>query len=181
MGRCGQGHRQPGVWHDPPPRRIAPAGQRLAPHPIPEVITVAIFTTLVCRIDGWTQLLAYSWFTAVGVSLAVTDLTVRRLPNALIIPTYPALLALFCVDAVPSHSTTPLLRSAASMMVTLVAFTALGRPPPGTQAPARGAAVRKLSHRRVHHRGAGERLSRRRPGPRVRCARVVDGSPGAVE
>ncbi|MFC9913950.1 prepilin peptidase [Streptomyces sp. NPDC127197] len=109
-------------------RRLVPSpvpGRHLAPHPLPEVVTAALSAALACRIDGWTQLLAYSWFTAVGVSLAVSDLTVRRLPNALIIPAYPVLLALFSVDAATSHSTTPLLRSAASMMVTLVAFTAL--------------------------------------------------------
>lgn len=44
------------------------AGQRLAPHPVPEVITAAIFAALASRIDGWTQLLIYSWFTAVGSS-----------------------------------------------------------------------------------------------------------------
>ncbi|MEU6573616.1 A24 family peptidase [Streptomyces sp. NPDC046805] len=115
-------------------RRLVPIPEsirRMAPRLIPEIITAALFAALASRIDSWPQLLAYGWFTAVGVSLAITDLTIRRLPNALIIPSYPALLALFCVDAVSSHNTTPLLRSAASMMVTLAAFTAMYGLAPG--------------------------------------------------
>ncbi|MFC4463955.1 prepilin peptidase [Streptomyces xiangluensis] len=115
-------------------RRLAPPpglGQPWAAHPIPEIITAAISAALASQIDSWPQLLAYIWFTAVGLSLAITDLTVRRLPNALIIPTYPALLALFCIPTATSHSTTPLVRSAASMMATLLTFTALYALAPG--------------------------------------------------
>jgi hypothetical protein len=49
----------------------SPGGsRRLTPHPVLEVVTAAIFAALARRIVGWTQFPAYSWFTAVGVSLA---------------------------------------------------------------------------------------------------------------
>ena len=48
------------------------------PYLTPEVVTAAILAALADRIDDGMQLPAYNWFTAVGVSLTITDLTARR-------------------------------------------------------------------------------------------------------
>jgi leader peptidase (prepilin peptidase)/N-methyltransferase len=40
---------------------------------------------------------AYLYFTAIGVALTVIDLDVRRLPNAIVLPSYPVLAVLLTV------------------------------------------------------------------------------------
>jgi leader peptidase (prepilin peptidase)/N-methyltransferase len=45
------------------------------------------------------ELVAYLWFAAAGIALALIDLDCRRLPNAIILPSYPVLAALLTASA----------------------------------------------------------------------------------
>ena len=44
---------------------------------------------------------AYLCFAAIGVALALIDLDVKRLPNAIVLPSYPVLAALLALDTDP--------------------------------------------------------------------------------
>jgi leader peptidase (prepilin peptidase)/N-methyltransferase len=69
-----------------------------ARYPAVEVLTAAVFVTIALRFHNHLGLLpAYLYLAALGVALALIDLDVRRLPNALTLPAYlvgPVLLAL---------------------------------------------------------------------------------------
>lgn len=63
-------------------------------YPLVEAGTAAVFCGVALRL-GWSWgLPAYLYLAAVGVALALIDLDVRRLPNAIVLPSYPVVLAL---------------------------------------------------------------------------------------
>ncbi|NUR99695.1 MAG: prepilin peptidase [Kribbellaceae bacterium] len=63
-------------------------------YPLVELATGILFATVALRIDRMAALPAYLWFVGIGVALALIDLDVRRLPNAIVVPSYPVLLGL---------------------------------------------------------------------------------------
>lgn len=71
-----------------------------ARYPLVELGTGVLFA-----LAGWrfaadrAVLAAYLLFAAVAVALALIDLDVRRLPNAIVLPAYPVLAALLALDA----------------------------------------------------------------------------------
>jgi leader peptidase (prepilin peptidase)/N-methyltransferase len=79
-GRCFACGRPIGVWY-----------------PLVEVATSLLFVAVTLRLTDLnlpSALPAYIYFAAIGVALAVTDLRVRRLPNAIVLPSYPVLAVL---------------------------------------------------------------------------------------
>ncbi|MCO1575871.1 prepilin peptidase [Crossiella sp. SN42] len=70
-----------------------------------------VFAALAWRFDAHPVLVAFSCFTAVGVVLAATDLTQRRLPNCLILPSYPALVIALGLAAASMRDYQSLLRA----------------------------------------------------------------------
>lgn len=102
--------------------RAVPAGAgALAPPMLLEALTAILVSTFAWHIGARTELLAYSWFAAVGVLLAAIDWRTRRLPTRLIWPSGGVLAGLFLVAAVIDDAWGPLWRSAAAMLV-LFAF-----------------------------------------------------------
>jgi leader peptidase (prepilin peptidase)/N-methyltransferase len=77
----------------------APIGVR---YPLVELATAALFVAVTARLSGLgllSALPAYLWFTAAGIALAVIDLDTRRLPNAIVLPSYPVLAVLVAGSA----------------------------------------------------------------------------------
>lgn len=65
-----------------------------------ELSTALLFVAVTLRLDALDILAAapaYLWFTAVGVALTVIDIDCKRLPNFLVVPSYPIVFA--CLTA----------------------------------------------------------------------------------
>jgi leader peptidase (prepilin peptidase)/N-methyltransferase len=68
-----------------------------------ELATSLLFvavTLSLSNLDLLSALPAYLYFAAIGVALTVIDLQVHRLPNAIVLPSYPAIAVLLAVSAV---------------------------------------------------------------------------------
>ena len=89
------------------------------------VATATLFAVLAWRLGPRPELLAFSWLAVVGVQLATTDLIALRLPNRLILPSYPAMTAILGIAAAVDHNANPLLRSVAGMLVLLAVYGGL--------------------------------------------------------
>jgi leader peptidase (prepilin peptidase)/N-methyltransferase len=71
-------------------------------YPVVELTTGLLFAAVAYRIADLglvAAVPAYLYFTAIGVALTVIDLTVRRLPNAIVLPSYPVLAVLLTIAA----------------------------------------------------------------------------------
>jgi leader peptidase (prepilin peptidase)/N-methyltransferase len=83
--------------------RCATCGQPIAlRYPLVELGTAGLFVAVTLRLsnlDLLSALPAYLYFAAIGVALAVIDLQVRRLPNPIVLPSYPVLAVLLTVSA----------------------------------------------------------------------------------
>ncbi len=103
------------------PTNQSPSQRTIMPRFAFEATTATVFVALAWHIGAEPQLLAYSWLAAVAVPLAALDLTSRRLPNQIILPSYPAVIALFGVSATATADLGGFLRSLAGMAI-LLAF-----------------------------------------------------------
>src|SRR6476659_5828930 len=73
-----------------------------ARYPLVELLTAVLFVAVTLRIielDQLAALPAVLYFTAMGISLAVIDLDVGRLPNAIVYPSYVVLAFLLAIAA----------------------------------------------------------------------------------
>jgi leader peptidase (prepilin peptidase) / N-methyltransferase len=71
-------------------------------YPLVELATSLLFVALTLRLshlDLLSALPAYLYFAAIGVALTVIDLQAGRLPNAIVLPSYPAVAGLLAVSA----------------------------------------------------------------------------------
>ncbi|WP_157631792.1 prepilin peptidase [Catelliglobosispora koreensis] len=69
-------------------------------YPVVEAATAVLFlgvTVQLSRMDLLPGLPAYLFFTAAGVALAVIDIDHRRLPDAIVLPSYPVLAVLLAI------------------------------------------------------------------------------------
>lgn len=99
-----------------------------ARYPLVEAATGLLFTLAALRFSDRPMLLAaYLAFAALAIALALIDLDVRRLPNALVLPAYPILAALLVLGTDP-HS---LLRAALGALVLFAFFFAVVMVAPG--------------------------------------------------
>lgn len=97
-------------------------------YPLVELTTAVLFVAVAWRIaelDLLSALPAFLWFTAMGVSLTMIDLDVRRLPNAIVYPSYLVLTVLLIVAALLSHDPAALLRAAVGAVVLFTGYFAL--------------------------------------------------------
>jgi leader peptidase (prepilin peptidase)/N-methyltransferase len=72
-------------------------------YPLVELGTAAVFVVLGLRIGPHADLPAFLYLGAIGVALALIDLDVKRLPNAIVLPSYPVAAVLLGVAAVVQH------------------------------------------------------------------------------
>jgi len=92
--------------------------------PPPRVVVVlvvaALFVGMALRLSAVGQLPAlpaYLYFVAVGVALTLIDLDCKRLPNALVLPSYPVVLVLLAVAALGQHDGAAIVRALIGMAV----------------------------------------------------------------
>ncbi|MBE1494486.1 leader peptidase (prepilin peptidase)/N-methyltransferase [Amycolatopsis lexingtonensis] len=79
--------------------RCAGCGSRISVrYPLVELGTAVLFALLALRLDP-PDLPAYLYFGAIGVALALIDLDCRRLPDAIVLPSYPVLAVLLGASA----------------------------------------------------------------------------------
>jgi leader peptidase (prepilin peptidase) / N-methyltransferase len=77
-----------------------------ARYPLVELGTALLFVAVTWRMDRLHLLSAvpgYLYFAAVGVALVLIDLDCRRLPNAIVMPSYPVLAVLYGLSAGWQH------------------------------------------------------------------------------
>jgi leader peptidase (prepilin peptidase)/N-methyltransferase len=84
-------------------------------YPIVELLTALLFVAVTWRLVALqlgSAVPAWLYFTAVGVALAAIDLDLRRLPTAIIAPSYGILAVLLAVSAIWQHDGWSLIRTA---------------------------------------------------------------------
>ena len=81
-------------------------------YPAVEVLTALLFAAVAARFGWAAELPAYLYLTAIGVALAFIDLDVRRLPDAIVLPSYPVMAVLLTGAAAASGDWSDLLRAA---------------------------------------------------------------------
>ena len=82
-------------------------------YPLIEIITAALFVAITLRIgpNDPAALPAYLYFTAAGVALAAIDVEYHRLPDVIVLPSYPVVLVLLGVAALVDRDFSALLRA----------------------------------------------------------------------
>ncbi|MFF1614548.1 prepilin peptidase [Amycolatopsis sp. NPDC058278] len=79
--------------------RCAGCGARISVrYPLVELGTAVLFALLALRLDP-PDLPAFLSFGAIGIALALIDVDCRRLPNAIVLPSYPVLIVLLTASA----------------------------------------------------------------------------------
>jgi leader peptidase (prepilin peptidase)/N-methyltransferase len=109
----------------------APLGVR---YPLIEVGTGLLFAALAWRLDRLellSALPAYCWFASVGIALVLIDLQQRKLPNAIVLPSYPVLGGLLALSAAWHHDWAPLVRAGLGAVALFASFFVLALLVPG--------------------------------------------------
>ncbi|WAC66368.1 prepilin peptidase [Agrococcus sp. SL85] len=105
-------------------------------YPFVELLTGVVFAAVVVRFAPWEALfaptgelvaalaetLAFLVLAAIGVALAWIDLDTQRLPDAIVLPAYPAIAGLLAVAAATGGDWGALLRALAGGAILLVAY-----------------------------------------------------------
>ena len=96
--------------------RCRQCGSRIsARYPLVELLTGVLFAVLAAYFGAVAQLPAFLYLAAVGVALALIDLDVQRLPDALTLPSYPVGLVGLGAASVARHSSWPFVRGVIGM------------------------------------------------------------------
>jgi leader peptidase (prepilin peptidase)/N-methyltransferase len=104
-----------------------------ARYPAVELATAALFVAITLRLGQLgllTALPAFLWFVAVAISLALIDLETGRLPDVIVLPTYPVLAVLLTLAAFLASDPAALLRAAVGAVASFALYyvIALARP-----------------------------------------------------
>ncbi|TCO45514.1 leader peptidase (prepilin peptidase)/N-methyltransferase [Kribbella antiqua] len=97
-------------------------------YPLVEAGTGLVFAALAWRLDDLgllSALPAYLWFASTGIALALIDLELRKLPNRIILPSYPILAVLLTASAAWEHVWWPLARAGIGAVALLGFFVLL--------------------------------------------------------
>ncbi|MGZ6826701.1 MAG: prepilin peptidase, partial [Mycobacteriales bacterium] len=90
-------------------------GEPISPrYPLVELLTGGLFAVMALRFGLDPVLPAYLYLAAVGTALALIDLDVKRLPNALTLPSYPVAAVLLAVPFLAGRGSGDLLRALAA-------------------------------------------------------------------
>jgi leader peptidase (prepilin peptidase)/N-methyltransferase len=80
-----------------------------------EALTAAVFAVMALRIGPAPDLPAFLYLGAIGVALAAIDLDVRRLPNAIVLPSYAVVAVLLTAAAIAQADLASLIRAVLGM------------------------------------------------------------------
>ena len=109
--------------------RCADCGTRISVrYPLVELGTGVAFAVVAARLAQLHLLSAvpaFFWFTAVGIALALIDLDCRRLPNAIVLPSYPVLAVALAGSAWWQHDWWSLARAGIGCAALLTFFGSL--------------------------------------------------------
>ena len=94
-------------------------------YPLVEAGTGVLFAAVTMRFGITAQLPAYLYLAAVGLALALIDFDVRRLPDAIVLPSYVVSLLLLLPAGAAAEDGSVAVRSLAGMFALLVLFFAL--------------------------------------------------------
>jgi leader peptidase (prepilin peptidase) / N-methyltransferase len=96
-----------------------------ARYPAVELLTGVVWVAFALRIGLHADLAAYLYLGAVGVALALIDLDTKRLPNSLVLPSYPVALVLLGVAAIVQDDATSYIRALIAMGALFAFYFAL--------------------------------------------------------
>lgn len=105
-----------------------------ARYPLVELITGVLFVLTSIQVAALNQLAAlpaYLFFIASGIALAAIDLSVLRLPNAIVYPTFVTIAVLFGAASLVEGTVEPLLRAAIGALALSAFYLALAIAKPG--------------------------------------------------
>lgn len=97
-------------------------------YPLVELLTAVLFVAVAIRFLELQQpaaLPAMLYFTAMGISLALIDLDIGRLPNAIVYPSYLVVGSLLAIAALAQHDAAALLRAGVGATVLFGAYFAV--------------------------------------------------------
>jgi leader peptidase (prepilin peptidase) / N-methyltransferase len=96
-----------------------------ARYPLVELGTAFVFVVMAARIGLEPELPAFLYLGAIGVALALIDLDVKRLPNAIVLPSYVVAAVLLGAAAVFGHDWDSYLRAGLGMAALYAFYFAL--------------------------------------------------------
>jgi len=85
-------------------------------YPLVELGTAAVFVVVGVRIGPHADLPAFLYLGAIGVALALIDLDVKRLPNAIVLPSYGVAAILLGAAAIAQHDAGAYVRAVLGMV-----------------------------------------------------------------
>jgi leader peptidase (prepilin peptidase)/N-methyltransferase len=94
-------------------------------YPLVEAGTAALFVAVAARFGPSWALPAYLYLAAIAIALALIDLDVMRLPNAIVLPSYLVAAALLVPAALLGDGATPILRGLAAAALLWVLYRGL--------------------------------------------------------
>ena len=104
---------------------LAPVAQLPRVARLATVVTIIGVEALLVWRFGWSvALVPYGYFGAVAVTLGASDLATRKLPNAILLPSFPIALALFAFASGVGQHWSALLRAVVAMIAVAGAFLA---------------------------------------------------------
>jgi leader peptidase (prepilin peptidase) / N-methyltransferase len=93
-------------------------------YPLVEAVTAVLFALVAWRLEPW-AVPAFAYLAAIGVALALIDLDTHRLPNAIVLPSYPVLAALLALASWGTGDWTALVRAVVGGVALWVAYFAM--------------------------------------------------------
>nr|WP_229828546.1 A24 family peptidase [Flavimobilis marinus] len=100
-------------------------------YPLVELVTAVLFVLVVVRLDWTWSVPVYLYLTAIGVALLVIDLQTHRLPNAIVLPSYPVVAVLIGLAGWGEGDGTALIRALVGAAVLFGAYFAMALAYPG--------------------------------------------------
>ncbi len=111
--------------------RCGHCGGSLGPPAALELATAAVLALLLGRFAGQPDVVAFGFLGAVGVALAAVDLSVRRLPDRMTLPAFPALIMALAAAAVIGHDGRALARALLGGVALALGYLLLALARPG--------------------------------------------------
>ncbi|SDJ05459.1 leader peptidase (prepilin peptidase) / N-methyltransferase [Frankineae bacterium MT45] len=94
-------------------------------YPLVEVATAALFVVMTTQFGITVELPAFLYLSAMAVALTMIDYDVKRLPNAIVLPSYLVGVSLLTVAAIVNHDWAPAMRALTAMCALWTVFFAI--------------------------------------------------------